>query len=404
MSDIIYTPPVSSGGGVNPTSTYMPVNIGGTFVDSIIQCLPNTFAQSMRGASGFGFGTNISGTSCESFLGDPNNQIDGIFLQVKNDTTSSRIFTANRGFYLDYVINRYIFGDWASVYNKTQFVIDDQNELIYTKNNLVNTGLSFDFNIRQFLFGSYGAGNLTYLSIEDSLSTISTKYQTNEIGIKLDFSINSYKFGLTNNGYLVMDTLGCAIVFNSNIYFQVDSNNNYYQFGDSANGNCLIISPNSGFVTLSGQGVQFLYYDTVNNVSNFGSQGSQAVFLSNMQNNFCAIGDVYSSNNGTQFLVDDSIKTIYTTFGGSENGMRLELASKNYFYGDYNTVGNGTQIRMKDSTKSLALITNGGTITNTCDLLNFDGSLTTGSSSGFSGNHLQVTINGIPYVIRLENP
>jgi hypothetical protein len=347
MSDIIYTPPVSSGGGVNPTSTYMPVNIGGTFVDSIIQCLPNTFAASMRGASGFGFGTTVSGTSCQSWLGDWNNQIDGIYIEVKNDTISSRIFTANRGFYLDYVINRYIFGDWASVYNKTQLVIDDQNELFYTKNNLVNTGLSIDFNIRQFLFGSYGAGSLTYLSIEDSLGVISTKYQTNTVGLNLDLNSKLYSFG--------------------------DFNNTLY-------GTTLIVNDQNKYITTK---------DGTN------EKGLRCDF----QAEYYYLGDYNNVTAGTYMQIDNFNSIIETKFQGQSIGLSCDRSAGtiNCFLGDYVGYNNTTFIQVDDGTQNITF--------NLASNLIFNGAaIQSNSAGGNSGEHLVITLNGNQYKIKLENP
>lgn len=350
MSDIIYTPPASSGGGVNPTSTYMPVNIGGTFVDSIIQCIPNTFAQSIRAGSGFGFGTNVIGSSCDSWLGDWNNQIDGIFLQVKNDTISSRIFTANRGLYLDYVLNRYIFGDWANVYNKTQFVIDDQSELIYTKNNTVSTGISCDFNLRQYLFGSYGAGNLTYLSIEDTQQRIYTNSNGSIRGFLLD-------------------------IFGGEFYY-----------GDYANGTYFKFSNNVKLET---------FFQTIPN----GLELDNNVF-------YYRLGDYFGQADNVYLEIDSVNPIIKTNFFGSSNLFKVGGTSTKLeaSLGDYANNVNGTYINIIDNTKQLQLITSGGQIQLDADLLLINGNVTTPTSSGFSGDHLQVSINGFNYVIRLENP
>jgi hypothetical protein len=348
MSDIIYTPPVSSGGGVNPTSTYMPVNIGGTFVDSICQSVPNTFWQTINGGIGFGFSTSL-GTG-ENYIGDFNNLIDGKFLKVQNDTITSRIFTSNSGFYLDFNVRQYRFGDYNNAYNGTNLFIDDITELIFTKNNNISTGLSCDFNIRQFLFGSYGSGSLTYLSIEDTQQRIYTNYNGSIRGFFLDFFNNEYFYGDYANA----------------TYFKFSANNVLQTF--------FATTPN-GLELLNNQ---FIY----------------------------TLGDYSGLANAISLQIDSQNPKVSTFFFGSENLFKVEGSPTKLaaLLGDYNNVVNGTHLKITDNVKLIQLLTNTGTIEFNSDLLDFNGNILTGSSSGFSGDHLQVTINGTQYVIRLENP
>jgi hypothetical protein len=122
-------------------------------------------------------------------------------------------------------------------------------------------------------------------------------------------------------------------------------------------------------------------------------------------NNVYFLGD-FNGVNGTNssFSVDNNNGIIYTQGYATENGILLDFSTNQYFLGDYNGTGNTSHISIKDSGKNITLSTNGGIITNICDSLVFSGALTTGSASGNSGQHLQVTINGTPYVIQLLNP
>lgn len=233
-SGIIFNNGGGGGASVNPTSTYMPVNIGGSFVDSIFQCIPNSFAQTMRGASGFGFGTTVSGTSSDTWLGDWNNQIDGIFLQVKNDTISSRIFTANRGFYLDYVINRYIFGDWANIYNGVTLNIDDQNRQVsFTYLNTIN-GLFLDYLNNSFSFGSITGG--TYIFADASNQYINFLVAGNSLALfdflntNIEMGDLESRFKLDFNGSSQNCLLGDYNNVGGGTYLEISNKNDYVKF------------------------------------------------------------------------------------------------------------------------------------------------------------------------------
>jgi len=146
----------------------------------------------------------------------------------------------------------------------------------------------------------------------------------------------------------------------------------------------------------------------VDNISEFittAYQGSDIGLRLDFANNVYFLGDFNSvSATNSSFIIDNNNGTISTQGYATANGILLDFSTNQYFLGDYNGTGNTSHISIKDSGKDIILSTNGGTITNICDLLVFDGALTTGSASGNSGQHLQVTINGTPYVIQLLNP
>jgi len=133
MSDIIYTPPASSGGGttINPTNTYIPVRTNATtFADSVLQCVPNTFVSSVRSGIGLGFAVSFTATTSETYIGDFNNLIDSKFIRVQNDTTTSRIYSSNAGFYLDFNSKTYSFGDYNGTNNNNKLIISDSSNYI----------------------------------------------------------------------------------------------------------------------------------------------------------------------------------------------------------------------------------------------------------------------------------
>jgi hypothetical protein len=344
-SGIIFNNGGGGGASVNPTSTYMPVNIGGSFVDSICQSLPNTFWQTVNGGIGFGFATSL-GTG-ENYIGDFNNLIDGKFLKVQNDTITSRIFTSQSGFYLDYNVRQYRFGEYNNFFNGTHLFVDDTTELIFTKNNNVSTGLSCDFNIRQFLLGSYGAGSLTYLSIEDSLGVISTKYQTNSVGLNLDLNSKLYSFG--------------------------DFNNTLY-------GTTLIVNDQNKYITTK---------DGIN------EKGLRCDF----QAEYYYLGDYNNITNGTFLQINNLNTIIDTKFNGNPFGLSCDFSSGaiNCFLGDYIGYNNTTFIQVEDATKNITF--------NLSNNLIFNGAaLESPSAGGNSGKHLVITLNGNQYKIKLELP
>lgn len=355
-SGIIFNGGSGGGASVNPTSTYMPVNIGGSFVDSIIQCIPNTFAQSMRGASGFGFGTSVSGTSCQSWLGDWNNQIDGVYIEVKNDAISSRIFTANRGFYLDYVINRYIFGDWANIYNGVNLNIDDTNRQVnFTDNNTID-GLFLNYASSTFQFG---------------------KITTNSL-----FTIDA------NNNY-------SQITLGSNQYMLLDPPNSTFTFGDWAgSGNGLNWDGSNVEFTLRQNSFEYIYLGNQTNF--FGDRFSQLSYKIDYISAILSIGDNAYTSNETLFVVDMSQDIICTQTQSSRKGLLIDFANTNYKLGDFNAVNKNTHIFIEDGNQVIRFYS---------QELDFNGaSLQSGSSSGSSGQHLVIRLNGNQYKIDLKNP
>lgn len=353
-SGIIFNGGSGGGASVNPTSTYMPVNIGGSFVDSIIQCIPNTFAQSMRGASGFGFGTSVSGTSCQSWLGDWNNQIDNVYIEVKNDAISSRIFTANRGFYLDYVINRYIFGDWANIYNGVNLNIDDTNRQVgFTDNNTID-GLFLNYLSSTFTFGKITVGS--------------------------QFIIDA------NNNY-------SQITLGSTQYMLLNPPNNTFTFGNWAGGHGLNWDGNNVEFTLLQNGLEYIYAG--NSTCFFGQRSSVLSYKIDYVTGILSIGDNAYTVNETLFVVDLSQEIICTQTLGNRKGLLLDFANTQYKFGDFNAVNKNTYIYIEDGNETIYFRTN---------TLDFTGALLSGSASGNSGQHLQLTINGNQYKIELLNP
>ena len=127
MSDIIYTPPASSGGGttINPTNNFIPKRSNATtFVDSVLENGSNYLYSNYGGYTGLG----LDFLNFVSYLGDWNNLINGTTLVV-NDQTSN-IFTKYNGFgigiSLDFINNTYLFG----ISGSSNLFIDANNQYV----------------------------------------------------------------------------------------------------------------------------------------------------------------------------------------------------------------------------------------------------------------------------------
>ena len=324
MSDIIYTPPASSGGGQNPTTNYIPLNNGtSNFVDSFI------FNDKTNGLLYFtnDYGLTVFGLTCDNTSS----------YYAFGDFTNGGTFEGSMG-------SAYVIGDILvslSSANKQEVINDGQNQIILTQN------------------------------------------QNGQIGLKLDLVNSNYQFG-DYNGFFNFNFIS---VNDFNNYIQVQSEG-FVAIGDydyNANNTKLTIDDAIQFIGTTYQGNDNgIYLDFANRVYTF--------------------GDISSTNNGTSLYINDNADAIYTANANGNEGINLVLGGNRYQFGDFSGSYNGTSIDIKDTAKAINLIASGGTILFSTDLLNFVGTLTSGSAGGNSGQHLQVTINGTAYKIALLNP
>jgi hypothetical protein len=316
MSDIIYTPPASSGGGttINPTNDFIPVRSNATtFIDSVL-------------------------------FNDAN------VLQTNNN-----------------------FGFYCSFTNRV-FSIGDFNE----------------------------GNNATYLSINDNNQLIKTINQANDIGLKLDFNNSVYYFGdynnLGNGAFVQIDNFNGAI----NLYSKNGSNTNLF-----LDGNNLEAYLYSRFVEIgdgNNNNTRF-QIDDFNQIIKTISQSNEIGLKLDFANNEYFFGDYNNITNGAVLICSVINQTIFTrTSVGNPLGIKTDFLNNQFALGDFDGINNSTFVNVSDTAKQIRLYTSGGEIGFDCDLLNFNGVLTSGSASGSSGQHLQVTINGTPYVIALLNP
>ena len=167
MSDIIYTPPASSGGGttINPTNNYIPVRHNATtFIDSKI----------------YDNGTLLS--------------------------------TNAYGFYIDFDYQQITIGDYDYNYNGTNLFIDDTNQYIVTQNQGSQKGIKLDFTTDIYYFGDFnGIISGCYLKMDQNNVQMQTFLANDKQGIFLSGSTYEYYFGDFNT-----INLGTKIIIKDN--------------------------------------------------------------------------------------------------------------------------------------------------------------------------------------------
>jgi hypothetical protein len=223
-------------------------------------------------------------------------------------------------------------------------------------------------------------------------------------GLYFDYLNNLFFYGTTSSGmsYINNANQEVSLLSNSQIYANLDGVNNVGYFGGAGarlnfNGNSNICNIGDGNGNFNGT---YLEVDDLNQLIRTNLTGLKLDIL----NKEYWLGDYNSIGVGTHLKIDDLNQFIATYNNGNSSGISLDFINVDYFLGDFSGIQFGTHIRVKDGTKQIVLFTSGGEIYTEADLLTFSGALTSGSASGSSGQHLQVTINGTPYKIKLENP
>ena len=175
MSDIIFTPPASSGGGQNPTANYIPLNDGtSNFVDSFIfQDSVNKvlFLTDDYGSTNFGLFCDILNkyysfgeitNSSAYYVAVPNNcevyGNDTVVISSQNkqnfiNSGSSKEFITEynitkQGLYFNFASADFYFGDWNNVYFgwQTALIVKPNNNLIQFVNKNISMGINFNDN------------------------------------------------------------------------------------------------------------------------------------------------------------------------------------------------------------------------------------------------------------------
>lgn len=168
----------------------------------------------------------------------------------------------------------------------------------------------------------------------------------------------------------------------------LDSNVHNYQLGDFDNQN---------------NGNNFQINDQ-NNLIFTGNGGNTDGLSFDMANQVYDIGNL--TTNLTGIRIDDGNEIITAQTIAGANGLKLDFKAgqRNFSLGDYQGNFNVTRFVLDDNATTATLKASTETIIDTGKLNFPDPNIETTSSSGTSGNHLKVTVNGVDYVIELKNP
>lgn len=283
---------VSGSGSVNPTTQFIPVNSAGSFIDSSIENVVDTFLQTF-----------------------------------KNTT-----IPLPEGLYLDFQNSVYYFGDFNVNDSGTYFFVDRSNSKIACKNQSIENGLILDFSNKFYYFGDYnGINNNTYIGINDNQKIIFTSFDGNENGLFLSESSKEYKLGnYFNDTYLYLENNRIRTFVNgSSKGLTFDYNSNEYLIGDIALQSVLIKASYNDKEMLT-------YYDGNKNGFWFDFNQRQYFF-----------GDTGAINNSTVLLIDDNAQ--YFSLQSSANYFDVNLLSGNAqlnFSQDFGTTTAGSNATM----------------------------------------------------------
>jgi hypothetical protein len=342
--------------------------------------------------------------------------IDDISSIIKTQHQNNEI-----GLKLDFANRLYQFGQIAGL-NEIKFTIDDINTIIKTEcvgfGPGGDVGLFFDYTNGIYNFGDYNfLVSGTSILINDQNQIIKTQNQGNDIGLKLDFATNQYQLGVQNNWDIVIDGAQRVITIGDWEY--------------TFDGTHLVIDDTNQLITTSYQGNQTgLKLDFANQTYRLGDFGGFSLDIdkSNWQ---IFLGDWDNISNGTLFQLDDAYSIIKTLQQGVVDGIFIDMSNSLYQLGQVDggdqvvfkvdgangkfstnrlTKPNGILLDIVGTTYSFGQLDGG----NGTRLIVNDGAgfplqvsgvnVLTATSGGSSGQHLKVKINGVDYVIKLENP
>ena len=281
MSDIIYTPPASGGGGttINPTNDFIPVRFNATSFK-------------------------------DSFLRNTTTALESQYIGVK------------KGIYLNFANQLYSLGDYNLATNGTMLVVDENNETISTKNINEPKGLLFDYNGAVYKFGDFNNyNNGSSLIINDTTQNIYTSYNGFGLGISLDFVNSTYSLGVSGSNSLFIDASNQYVSINvgGSQYLLLDKLNESATFFDYAAGNGIeFSSPSKTFYSIIGN-ENILY---ANYGSGFIQLGKGTLQLTcDYLTGIMRMGDATGVGNSNELTIDDINKEIiiYTNGGIIKN-------------------------------------------------------------------------------------
>ena len=279
MSDIIYNPPATGGGGgQNPTPSVIPYNNGSSnFSDSNIATDVNNYIGTYTNhGTGDPFGWFIDFNNNIIQLGDISAIFDTTLLTI--DSNTQQINTYHYGYIglsLNFLNNGYSIGDFGALNNGSYINIADNGRYIYLVagensngnallidelNGITKTiyagnekGLRFDYLHDTYLIST---GIYSSLFIEDHIGTYSsillTNTQNDDRGLTMTFDnhINDTNYNLT----LGSSANGTGL----NLQFNPDSNVDIIQLNTRGGGNTLTLDDISNKMTFTTSTLNFV--------------------------------------------------------------------------------------------------------------------------------------------------
>ena len=368
MSGLGYAFPYNTpgGGGTNPTSLFMPVNIGGTFQDSIFSQPSPAIVQATNGLK------LNTGSDVYQFGG-----WNGNAWQLRAE--ADNFFTASRAgnmegllFVLGVGTRAYYAGDYEGASIGVSTKIDSQG--FKTGTDLHTAGAKEaglwvqPYNTAFASLGDFASNyNGTSLTVNDHDQSILSAFK-NKLGglymtnsgytnplVQLGDYFNNWNgplFEVDADQKLIRTTYGGGVEYG----LRVDFSNIMTLLGDDINNFSIdgILQQFSTTVAGSRYGLQIISGQTI-------------------------IGDYEAITTNTQILVYD--QNIQLTSQGYPRGLLLDFTNQEYLMGD----ATKTFIKINDAAENLTLSDN----------------LLSGTASGASGQHLKVYIGGTEYKIQL---
>jgi len=170
-------------------------------------------------------------------------------------------------------------------------------------------------------------------------------------------NLNNYGWELTNVNYFKLKNT------NNQKFWFTDNGYNYY---NNANVNNLFsLTFGNGDFALGDFSGEFngthMFINTSSNRIYF-APGGYLSFLN--EPGIVKLGDGFNSWNQTQFVCDDTIKQVYTKFGGAENGISLNFDYNGFGvpifkFGDYEGLGDGGYLYIDDAIMQSRNLNNG---------------------------------------------
>jgi hypothetical protein len=250
-----------------------------------------------------------------------------------------------------------------------------------------------------FQFGKNGDLRFDF-TISPGSSALSLIEPTGSNHLQIEASLKNYYFGdfdVTGNGnsIQILDSTDVIQFFNKGIVngISLDYNNKLFKFG-----------------RLNAGSQQSLEVDEFNDITNAKFNGVTNGFNLDFSATIFQFGYLDNTVNPDTYInINGNSETIQAVYNGNDNGLNLNFTagSRIFELGDYQGTFDSTKITLDDTNTSILISSSqtAGTTTIEGNSLVFTGAnLESSTSSGTSGQHLVITLNGVVYHIDLKNP